>query len=226
MIVSIHQPNFLPWLGYFHKMARADTFVLLDTVAFTKGSYINRVQVKTANGPRWLTVPVQTAGKLGQRILEVRCDDTIDWRKKIAGVLDANYRNSAHYRAFAGEILGIINSTGDNLAELNIRLVECLAGKLGISTLTIRSSRMQAQGKATDLLINICRELGADTYLSGSGGANYQEEEEFRAAGIKLVYIDFKHPTYPQLYGGFISGLTSADLLFNCGPDSRSILGL
>ena len=85
---------------------------------------------------------------------------------------------------------------------------------------------MQAQGKATDLLINICRELGADTYLSGSGGANYQEEEEFRAAGIKLVYIDFKHPTYPQLYGGFVSGLTSADLLFNCGPDSRSILGL
>ncbi len=103
-------------------------------------------------------------------------------------------------------------------------LIEHLAGQLGLTTPMVRASRLAARGKAGDLLIGICRELGADTYLSGSGGANYQEEAEFAAAGLKLIYTDYRHPTYAQQFGEFVKGLSIVDLLFNCGPQSGPIL--
>jgi hypothetical protein len=229
MIVGIHQPNFMPWLGYFYKMAVADKFVYLDNVPYSKGSYTNRVQIKTQGGPRWLTVPVLTSGKLGQNIVELVADDHSAWRKKTLATLDGSYRKCPHFKTYFGDIQRIISSGPANLADLNIELIEYFAGQLGIATQTgklrrVRSSALAAQGKATDLLTAICKELGADTYLSGSGGANYQDEQAFAAAGLKLIYAKYKHPAYPQAFGEFVSGLTIADLLFNCGPESTAIL--
>jgi len=226
MIVAIHQPNFLPWLGYFHKMACADRFVFLDGVPFAKGSYTNRVKIKTAAGEQWLTVPVITSGKLGQDITGVRCNDAANWRKKIAAALQTNYKQCPHYRPYGEQVTEIISAAADSLTGLNVRLVQYVADKLDIRTPTVRSSGLKAQGRAVDLLIGICHELGADTYLSGSGGANYQDEEMFSKGGIRLIYADYHHPQYPQQFGDFISGLSVIDLLCNCGPDSRSILGL
>jgi len=224
MIVGIHQPNFLPWLGYFYKMVRSDRFVLLDTVAFAKGSYTNRVKIKGATGAAWLTVPVLTSGKLGQPIRETMCSPTVDWRAKIVRTLETNYRGCPHYAAYGPDICRIISACGDNLAELNIALIQHLAGLLDIHTPMVRSSELQAQGKAAELLIAICKELGADTYLSGSGGANYQDEQDFAAAGLKLIYTNYQHPTYAQPFGDFVGGLSVVDLLFNCGSDSAAIL--
>jgi hypothetical protein len=110
--------------------------------------------------------------------------------------------------------------------DLNLRLIEYVAAQLDIPTPVLRSSRLKAAGSATDFIIALCREVGADTYLSGSGGANYQDEAVIRAAGIKLVYTRFQHPVYPQAFGDFMPGLSAIDLLFNCGPESRRILGL
>ena len=226
MIIAIHQPNFLPWFGYFHKMAQADRFVLLDSVAFTKGGYTNRVKVKAAGGAQWLTVPVLTKGKLGQIVAEVACSDGVDWRKKVRAALETNYRGCPHFQPAAGKIFGVLGSSRENLAEMNIRLIECVAGELGITTPMIRSSRIPASGQATQLLIAICQELGADTYLSGRGGLKYQEDEAFRAARIDLRVDSFEHPRYPQAFGEFTAGLSIVDLLFNCGPGSARVLGV
>jgi hypothetical protein len=226
MVVAIHQPNFLPWLGYFYKMARADRFVFLDSVPFTKGGYTNRVKIKTATGPQWLTVPVVTHGKLGQPILEVVCSDTIEWRKKIPLTLRTNYQGCPFFQPHADRLVTILEGSGERLAEINIGLLGYLAQELGIATPVVRSSEMAARGTATDLLIAICKELGADRYLSGSGGADYQEEAAFAAAGLRLEYANYPHPTYVQAFGEFAAGLSIVDLLFNCGPESRRILGV
>lgn len=226
MIVAIHQPNFLPWLGYFHKMARADLFVFLDTAAFAKGSYTNRVQVKTARGPQWLTVPVQTSGRLGQPIRAVVCDARTDWRSRVVRTLETNYRGCPYYAPLGPWLARAIAEADDSLADLNMRLILEIARQLGIRTPTRRASALGAEGKATDLLVALCRELGADTYLSGSGGSKYQDEGAFREAGIRLVYNEFRHPVYPQAFGEFVPGLSIVDLLLNCGPDSGALLGI
>jgi len=226
VIVAIHQPNFLPWLGYFYKMARCDTFVWLDSVPYAKGSYTNRVKIKTAAGPQWWTVPVETHGKLGQPILEVRTSDTVDWRKKSIMTLRTNYQGCPHFQPHADRIFEILGGTDDRLAELNIRLIEYVAQQLGIRTPLRRSSQMAARGAATDLLIALSKEVGADTYLSGSGGANYQDAAAFQAAGLQLTYANYQHPVYPQAFGDFVPGLSIVDLLFNAGADSARILGV
>ena len=225
MIVAIHQPNLAPWLGYFYKMARADHFVFLDSVPFAKGSYTNRVRIKSAAGPQWLTVPVLTKGKLGQPIDEVLCNENAKWRKKTLGALETNYRRCPYWGDYADDLAQIVNTCPPRLAELNLALIARLAKALGIDTPTTRSSTMKARGSSTDLLIAICKELGAQTYLSGSGGENYQDEQAFGAAGIELVYANYQHPTYDQAFGEFAPGLSVVDLLLNCGPHSAEILG-
>jgi hypothetical protein len=225
VIVAIHQPNFLPWLGFFNKMARCDTFVLLDSVSFCKGSYTNRVKIKTAAGSPWLTVPVVTHHKMGQLILEVRTSDTVDWRKKSITAIETHYHKCSSFARHADRIFEIVRESDDRLAELNLRLIEYVAQQLEIRTPVMRSSQMAARGAATDLLIALCKEVGADTYLSGEGGKGYLDEHAFGLAGLHLTYADFVHPTYPQLFGDFVPGLSIMDLLFNVGPDSRRILG-
>ena len=224
MIVAIHQPNFLPWLGYFYKMARCDMFVLLDSVSFAKGSYTNRVKIKTAQGAQWLTVPVQTKGNLGTPICEILTAKDVDWRGKICKTLETNYKACPHYQPYGDQICEIISSSGEGLSEMNIRLIEYLARQLEITVLTCRSAALRATGKADELLVAICRELGATTYLSGSGGANYQDEQTFQAAGLELTYANYIHRRYRQAFGEFVSGLSVVDLIFNCGPEAGDIL--
>jgi len=228
MIVAMHQPSFLPWLGFFYKMAKADLFVYLDTLAYSKGSYIPRVRIKTHNGPRWLTVPVLHTGTVGGRILDARCGGRPDWRKRLVDGLKGSYLKSPHYRPYGERIAEIILASGESLAEMNIQLITYIAGELGIRTPVKRARDMniQPQADATDRLIAVCKIVGADVYLSGFGGAKYQDEARYAQNGIKLVYSDFRHPTYLQGHGEFVPGLSVVDLLFNCGQNSPAILGL
>lgn len=225
MIVSIHQPNFLPWLGYFYKLTQCDVFVLLDNVQYTKNSFINRNRIKTPRGADWLTVPVIIKGRFGQLIRDVEINSSVDWRKKHLGTLEANYRKAKYFEPiFQG--LETIYSVNDwiNLCELNIMLLEWALSILGLKKNLVRASDLNLEGESTQLLIDIIKELGGDTYLSGFGGANYQEEELFEKAGITLTYYDFKHPVYPQLWNDFIPNLSIIDLLFNCGSESLDVL--
>jgi len=225
MVVAIHQPNFLPWLGYFYKIARSDVFVLLDNAQYTKNSFINRNKIKTPEGGAWLTVPVITEGRFGQVIKDVHINNRVDWRRKHMGALKANYGRATFFSPLFGELEGIYyEREWQNLCELNIQLTKWVVSKLGLKPNLILASELGVEGKGTELLINILKKVGGSMYLSGFGGSKYQDEEAFEQHGIKLVYSDFRHPVYPQLWGDFVPNLSIVDLMFNCGPESLGVI--
>lgn len=225
IIVGIHQPNFLPWLGYFYKMAKCDIFVLLDNVQYTKNSFINRNRIKTPQGELWLTVPVRVKGRFGQLIKDVEIDNTANWRKKHLGTLEANYKKAKFFEQIFSSLKAAYYADNyGNLCEFNIRLLKLILSILKLEKRLVRASELDVGGESTQLLISIVKEVGGNVYLSGFGGAKYQEEELFKKAGITLAFYDFKHPVYPQLWSDFIPNLSVIDLLFNAGPESLNII--
>jgi ribosomal protein S18 acetylase RimI-like enzyme len=216
--VAIHQPNFVPWIGYFYKISRCDVFVLLDDVQYTKNSFINRNKIKTANGPAWLTMPV-VAGKLSQQINETRYFEQTKNAQKVKKTVEMNYRKAPFFSRYFESFSQCLGFESDLVSGFNTRLLQWLCVEFGITTPTVLASALDGiEGTSTDRLVNICKALGGDTYLSGTGGANYQEEEEFAGNGIRLTYSPFKHPVYEQLYGDFEPYMSAIDFLFNCGP--------
>lgn len=225
MIAAIHQPNYLPWLGYFYKMAGCDIFVHLDNVQYTKNGFINRNRIKTPAGSQWLTVDVLTKGYVEQKIKDVRINNVKAWTGNHWKSLYLNYSKAPYFDTFKRELEPIYRQPWENLSLLNRSMNELLAKLLGIKSIEfIEASGLKVTGKGTELLINICKKIGAGTYLSGSGGAKYMDVELFQAAGIKVVYTDFHHPVYRQQWGEFIPGMSIVDLLFNEGEDSLKIL--
>lgn len=225
--VAMQQPNWLPWLGYFHRMAAADLFVFADTVAFSKRSYTQRVRIKTRKEAKWLSLPVIHTGALGERILDLALGGPPAWRTDLLDQLRGHYNCCPFFKRYFPPIADLLLSTEERLAEMNIRLIEYLAAELDIRTPTVRASTLHQDhllGQPTDWIIGVCREVGAETYLSGKGGANYQDEAAYARHGIRLVYSNFPHPVYPQPHGDFVPGLSVVDLLFNCGEASGEVL--
>ncbi len=217
MLVAIHQPNFLPWLGYFHKIAEADVFVFLDDVQFSKGSYTNRVQILSPTGPKWLTVPIRLS--FGQAIKEIGFARP-DWRSAHAETLRGYYRKAP---AFA-EVWPVIDdllqgAPDDDLADLNCWLIAHLARRLGLNCEFRRSSELDLSSASDDRLIEIVAAVAKDgTYYSGRGAASYQDPEKFAAAGLGFVYSRYLSPAYPQFNSAQpVPGLSIADALFNLG---------
>jgi len=222
MIVSIHQPNFLPWLGYFYKIAQSDIFVLLDDVQYTKNSFINRNRIKTPQGEQWLTLPVKQSGSFGQLIIECEIQQKELAVKKVLNSIKMNYSKSLYYHQYIEAIEKILNTNTHSLSEINIQLILWLCDVLNIHTKIIRSSTLNISGKeSTERLVEICKILNADTYLSGKGGVKYQEEVLFDKENIQLKISSFTPPVYHQLWGEFIGGLSIVDILLNCGSDSK-----
>lgn len=224
MIVAVHQPNYLPYLGYFHKMAQCDVFVLLDNVQFGTRPYTQRVKIKTPQGESWLTVPVLTKNKHNQRIHEVEIDHNQTWRKTHWKSLQQNYAKTPYFSHYRDFFEALYASEHCWLGQLNERLIRYLADKLEISVPLVLESSLRVTGEETERIINICQALGADTYLSGKSGRAYLNEARFEQAGLQLQYQDFQHPVYPQPYGEFLPYMAVVDLLFNCGDKSRDIL--
>ncbi len=225
MIAAIHQPNFLPWIGYFYKMLNSRTFVLLDDVQYNRRSITSRVKIKTQGGEKWLTVPVKKKGRYHQPIDEVELEPGSHWKNKVLGTLQASYGKAPYFYDYYPGIEAIIQKEHHRLAEFNIQLIEWLAGEFGIKTPMIRSSGLKGvTGESTQRLASICKVIGVEEYLSGFGGQKYQEQEIFAERNIRLIVYDFKHPLYTQMWGEFIPGLSAVDLLFNCGPQSAGVL--
>jgi hypothetical protein len=217
MIVAIHQPNYAPWLGYFAKLARADTFVFLDDVQFSKNSYINRVQIDAGGAPRWLTIPVSYG--FGDAINRVRIAAT-DWQRSHLDSLRNYYRGSAAWSEVWPWLVSVYESLSESdLAIANEALVIALAEKMRVKAKFLRSSSIDTAGlQGDDRLIAILRSCGQDVvYLSGSGGAKYQAAEKFDRAGIVLNYNDFAPDRYDQGRPDFLPGLSIYDSLFRLG---------
>jgi WbqC-like protein len=225
VIVSINQPAYLPWLGYFHRIAASDLHIVLDHVQFEKNSFTNRNRVRTAYGPAWLTVPVKTSGRFGELPIHgLEIDNKSDWRRKHWNTIQQSYAKAPHfaeYEGFFGELYG---TPWEKLVDLGGRVTSYLLQSFGIQTRIVSSSAMQGRGAKDELVLNICREAGATTYISGALGRDYLREELFRDAGIKVVYQDYHHPEYPQVYKPFEPYMAAVDLLFNCGPKSLEII--
>lgn len=218
MKIAIHQPNFLPWLGYFYKMAQADIFVLLDTVQYEKNGYTNRVKIRTPQDAVWFTLPIQK--NFPQIVRHVQLADFPKFKEKTLKTLSQNYSKSPYFNVLFPKLKNIFSQDWQNLANLNIELIKLLKRELSIKTKLALASKYNLSGKSDTLLINICRLFGANTYLSGSGGSKYQDKNKFKKAKIKLEYINFIHPTYPQSGQDFLVGLSSLDLLFNQGSQN------
>ncbi|MDA2915362.1 WbqC family protein [Nitrospinae bacterium AH_259_B05_G02_I21] len=224
MIVTIHQPEYLPWLGFFDKACQSEIFVLLDNVQFRKNYFQNRNRIKTPQGEKLLTVPVRRGRGSSKTILEVEIDNSKDWRRKHWTTIANHYRSAPYFPDYEADFQTIYERSWYMLLDLNIVLILLLAKHLGVATRFIRSSELGISGKGSELNLRLCKAVGATTYLSGRWGRVYIDEPAFKRADIKIVYQEFQHPIYPQLFEGFLPALGGIDLLFNCGPESRRIL--
>lgn len=225
-IVVIHQPDFLPYLGFFHRLLHTDLFVILDNTQFVHSNHgwTHRDKVKTPQGERWLTVSVRKAPR-DTTINEVRLSSDVDWRAKNLHLITECYRNAPFYGEIFPHIEQLYKLDCDKLIDFNLRSIEMLLRLFDIFVPMKMTSELDVTGKKNELLINILKEEKATHYLSGTGARTYIEPALFDKAGIKLVWQEFNHPVYPQLHGSFVPLLSSIDLLFNCGIDqSRFIL--
>lgn len=220
-LLSAHQPQYLPWLGFFDKVARADVFVLLDDVQFKKNEWQNRNRIKGPSGPQWLTVPVRH--RFPQTIAEVEIAPPPSWSRKHQQALRTNYGKAPFFDAEMPLFAELLEASWDHLAPLNVEIIRRLTQRLGIGTELRLSSEVPVRDDPTLRLVDLCRELGADAYLSGSGG-DYLDEQAFDAAGIEVAVQSYDHPRYPQLHGDFEPFLSIVDLLMNCGDDSLATL--
>lgn len=220
-VVAIHQPNFLPWLGYFDKLARADVFVLLDSVQFPRsghGEWMNRVRLLVQGRPAWATVPILRRGV--QAIRDVEIDETQPWRRKLLRTLETNYGRAPFFEETYAVVNDVLDLETDNLADLNVHAVERLAAFLGLDDADVlRSSTLDVHGEGSDLLAEITRAVGGTVYLSGDGADEYQREESYEDRGLELRYQQFDHPTYGQNAEEFFAGLSVVDALMACGRD-------
>lgn len=226
MIVSIHQPNYLPWLGFFHKMAESDVFVLFDDVQLVRGkSFVVRNRVKTANGVQWLTLPIEGKGEL-RLIKEALIVQDGKWQKKHWKTIQLSYKKAPYFDGYEAKFSQIYNASWENLSELNVTLIKLIKTLLGINTTLVLSSEMNIEARGAEKILSIIKELEADKYITGEGKGSrrYIIEEDFKNNNIELIYQGFKHPVYHQLWGDFVPNLSIIDLLFNEGDRSLQIL--
>jgi len=217
-VVGIHQPEYLPWMGFLNKLANSDAFVLLDNVQFRRNYFQNRNRIRTSDGWTWLTVPVKKA-PLECLISEIEIDGSKPWGETHWKNLKQNYSKARHFTEYSEFFGETYLRDWAKLAELNIRIIRFFAESLGIECEIVLASKLHATGTGSGLLLKICEEMDADIYLSGRFGRDYLDEGVFREAGIEVVYQDFHHPEYEQVYQPFVPDLAGVDLLFNCGAE-------
>jgi len=215
--VAIHQPQYLPWLGFLDKINSCDIFVILDDVQYKKREFQNRNRIRTPEGAIWVTVPVLTKGRYYQKINEVIIDNSSAWGQEHIRSIESSYRGSRYFDKYFPPLCGILSKKHEELCGLNIEIIRFLMDAFGIKTPLVISSSLGVESSKTRRLIDICRLVGADEYLSGAGGRDYMEEDLFDEAGIRLSYQEFIHPEYEQKFEGFVSHLSSVDYLFNRG---------
>lgn len=225
--VVIHQPDFLPYLGFFHRLIHADTFVILDNAQYVNGtsqSWMNRDKLKTSQGEKWLTVSVKKAAR-ETPINQIELSDNSEWKKSNLNLIKHNYRLSPYFAEIYPHLEKLYAYEGNLLYEFNLHSIRMLMKLFDIEIAEVLASTLNTVGKKNELLVDVLKKVGATQYLSGVGAKAYFEPEVYDKAGIGIVWQDFVHPVYPQLYGPFIPYLSSIDVLFNCGiEESRKIL--
>ena len=230
MLIAIHQPHYIPWLGYLDRMAKADLFIVLDHVQFERRNFQNRTTIRLEGEPKLLTVPVVQRSQK-ETIIDKLVDNTEQgsraWGPIHFKTLKYAYRKARFFDQYAPRLQQILESRWEKLLDLDLAMLDFVRDAFEIRTPLKRSSEIAAEGAKSELLLNLCRAMGPGTrFLGGLGGSRrYLDHDAFAAANVGVEWQDFKHPTYPQCGDApFIPGLMSLDALFNCGPGARELL--
>ncbi len=216
MILSAHQPAYLPWLGYFDKLLRSDVFVFLDTVQYEKNSFTNRNKVKTPNGAVWLTVPVKAKGHLSSSLKQLSIDNTQKWRQNHLKTIYLNYKKAPRFEECYPRLESLYAKEFESLTDLCFEHLQFWISEMDSNRKIIKLSDLPINTKKSDLILDLCKHFGAGTYISGALGKDYLDEESFSKEGIKIEYQDYKHPTYGQLWGEFLPTMGFVDFWMNC----------
>jgi hypothetical protein len=215
MILSIHQPAYLPWLGYFDKLMRSDVFVFLDNVQFEKNSFINRNRIKTPQGATMLTAPVKSKGHTDSTLKETELDNSQHWKAKHLKSVFLNYRSAPRFNSCYPKLEALYGAEDTLLADMCFRQLQFWLHELGVEKKLVRASSLPVTSRKSDLVFDLCRHFEADHYISGALGRDYLEEEKFTNAGIRIEYQDYQHPVYSQLHGEFLPYMGIVDFWMN-----------
>jgi len=225
LIVTIHQPEHMPWPGFFHKMAQADQYVLLDVVQFETNYWQNRNRIVTREGAEcYLTVPVLTKGHISCAIRDIRINNAEKWQKKYWGRMHNAYCRHPFWKEYCGELERIIWERHDLLLDINMALIHFFRRILSVGTPMIRASELSAEGRGTALLVGLCGQCAASVYLSGPTGRSYMDMRQWDEAGIAVRFHSFTPPVYPAPH--YLPGLSTLDIVMLFGPESGKIIGL
>ena len=228
MIVGIHQPNYLPYLGFFDKIKRSDIFVIYDDAQFNKDDFQHRNRIRIYHGWKWLTVPVQ---KKNIKINKIKIKNEvkigkINWSDAHIRIIKDNYHDTPYYDIYKNGLEKVYNKTYDRLIDLNMNLIFFLMDKFNIDTKVIFSSDLGFTSKSSDRLVDLVEAVGGDIYLSGPAGRDYLDLTLFEKKDIKVEFQHYKHPIYRQRYDGFIPNMSAIDALFNVGDIPNSEYGV
>lgn len=224
MILAGHQPEYLPYLGFFYKATQCDKFVLVDHVQFLKKAFQNRNYIRSKTDRLLMTVPVITKERFTQRINEVMINNEEPWPRKHWKSIYLNYQGRPFFKEYKDFFEDLYVKKWERLVDLNISIIRYLMKCFGIEKEIMFSSEHNIIGQKTDMLIDLCKKLGADTYVSGWGGKGYVDVVKFREHNLNHCFVKFIHPTYRQGCEPFIYNLSAIDLLFNYGQESKAVL--
>jgi hypothetical protein len=224
MKVAIHQPQFFPYPGFFQKLSAADAFVIMDDVQYDK-RFTNRNKILAPQGPIWLTVPIDKADKFSSN-MTVEVNNAVPWRAEHWKKLTYSYKNSAFFHLYREYFEDLYGREHGLLFDLDLETTRAVMRWLDLDIPVVRESELGVTGEGTQRLVNVCRAMGADTYVSGVGGKNYMNEGLFREHGVTLQYQPYAPTPYPQRFvSEFVPNLSILDMLFNVGPESRKLAG-
>ncbi len=217
MIIAANQPNFLPWLGLFYKIYKCDKFIFVDDVQLSTCNGISghRNYIKTSQGKQLIRVPIKRESKTLYN--EVIIDYQLDWIKKLEKTLYLNYHKAAYYPEVIDWFMPILKAKYELLSDLNCKIILDICERMGIEAEFDYTSKYVIEGKKEELVVNLVEFFKGDVYYSGTGAANYLNEETFEARGMKLIFSDYESIQYKQVGPDFIKDLCVLDYLFNCG---------
>ena len=224
--VAIVQSCYIPWKGYFDLINSVDEFILYDDCQYTRQDWRNRNRIKTANGTRWLTIPVRIDGLYQQRIDQTEVADA-NWWSQHWDIIRQAYRTARHFRVFSDSVEAAYQACNGEvlLSDVNRSLLQAVCDLLEIDTALTWSTDYVADGTRTERVVSLCEQAGATVYLSGPRARAYIDDAAFERAGIELSYFDYDgYREYEQVHPPFEHGVTALDLLFNAGPEARSLL--
>lgn len=218
-VIAIHQPDYIPWLGFYYKVAHSDQFVYLDNAQFSNEAAHNFNVIKTPQGDFRLKIPVQQ--NLGDSINTVRTRDELNWREKHLKTIEMNYKKTPYFKEIFPRFMEVMMAGYSTLSDLNIALNQFILQGFNICVPSVKASELDIVTVKEKRILDICQKLDATEYLSGNGARVYQEKAHFDNAGLILTYLDYKPIEYVQIWPkvGFLPYMSAIDYIFNCGFD-------